>query len=629
MTPSATLVKDTIDDLRAHAPFDVMEAAHLEVLAARLKLGYYAKGDVLLSPRDSVIEHLYIVQRGTIVGRRKGRDGEVDELTLSDGECFPVGSLIGRRATVLTFAAQEDSFVYLLPLDVFEHLMDISRPFREFAVHRMASLLSMSQRALQSRASQSVADTRDLARPVGTVLMRPPVTVPPDRKVRDVLITMHELRIGSMVIVDADGNPIGIFTERDVLDRIALGGISQDAPIEAAMTRNPFCLPASADVLEAAQVMARHRFRHVVVMDEGRLAGVISERDLFSLQRMSVGGSAKAIERAGDSEALAVAAQDVRRLTATLLAQGVGAAQLINLVTILNDAIVHRALTIAGRAKPIPGATWCWMGLGSEGRMEQTLSTDQDNAIIFEPGREDPEPLAAAFRDWALEANTILDACGFPLCKGQVMASNPRWCMSADGWRKEFDRWLRATTGEALLNAGIFFDFRALAGEPAPAHELRAWLGGAARQHPIFLRQMAINALAVKPPLGFVKDFIVDSGDFPGTIDLKQYGARPIIDVARVYALREGVAHTNTAERLRAVAPAIGMRDEEVLALIDAFHFIQLLRLRPHEGSEGSVKLPPNRIAPDALNELDRRILKEAFRQARKLQNRLEMDFAA
>ena len=265
--------------------------------------------------------------------------------------------------------------------------------------------------------------------------------------------------------------------------------------------------------------------------------------------------------------------------------------------------------------------------------MEQTMATDQDNAIIFaaEPG-ETPA-MRERFLAFADRVNETLNACGFPLCKGDIMARNPRWCLSEAEWRALFLDWMRNSGPEALLNAAIFFDFRPLAGDFGLADSLRSWLNDVVPKQSGFLRQMATNALQARPPLGVLRDFVPDDSEYPGTIDLKRYGARPFIDAARIFALVHGVSATNTAERLRIAGPRMRMSVEEMASAIDGFHFVQMLRLRSCDpdlagADETTAKHPPpNRVDPESLSSLDRRILKEALRQARKLQSRLEMDY--
>jgi CBS domain-containing protein len=223
--------------------------------------------------------------------------------------------------------------------------------------------------------------------------------------------------------------------------------------------------------------------------------------------------------------------------------------------------------------------------------------------------------------------NEALDRCGFPLCKGNIMAGNPMWCLSLEEWQARFAGWIDAGDPEALLHGSIFFDFRALHGDADLARELREWLQRHVKASPKFLHQMSANALRNRPPLGTFRDFVVDKGEHRDTVDLKLNGTTPFVDAARIYSLASGVDSTNTAQRLRQVGPLLKIPKEEVEAWIEAFLFIQLLRLQGQQAENLQGKQMDNRINPYELHELDRHILKEAFKQARKLQARLALDY--
>jgi len=278
-------------------------------------------------------------------------------------------------------------------------------------------------------------------------------------------------------------------------------------------------------------------------------------------------------------------------------------------------------VSIAQARHELPGR-FCWLAFGSEGRNEQTLATDQDNGLVLEDDAD-----AARFLAFAGEVNQALDRSGFPLCKGGVMAGNPRWCLTRTQWRATFGNWINNPLPEALLNAAIFFDLRAVAGEPQFAYQLRDDILERAAANPAFLRAMAGNALQGRPPLGLLGGFeTAADGKFRGTLDLKA-GSRLFVDAARVWALARRLPQTGTAERLGAAALAGALPVEESAAAADAFRFIQAFRLRhqffdqPRAGAE-------NRIDPESLNTVDRRILKEAFHLGGRLQQRLKLDFA-
>ncbi|MCZ7562894.1 MAG: DUF294 nucleotidyltransferase-like domain-containing protein [Burkholderiales bacterium] len=463
--------------------------------------------------------------------------------------------------------------------------------------------------------------------PLSSVVRRAPVWCPPGTSLRAALAKMREVGIGSMIVADPQTRePLGIFTLHDLLDRVVLEQCDLEQPIERVMTSPVVTLEPQVSAYEAAVTMAHHGLRHVVIVERRRLAGVVSQKDLFNLQRLGATEIGSVIRAATDLESLKQAVRDIRELSRNMLESGIGAEPLTQLVSALNDHLTIRIIELVRARHTLPQGRLCWLALGSEGRYEQTISTDQDNAIIFDA----PERAAAELRrtivPFAREVNEALDACGFPLCRGGVMAGNPPWCLSREEWRQQCQRWIDAQSPEALLNAVIFFDFRPLWGETALAEELREWLVGTTTANPLFMFQMAQLALGVRSPLGILRTFVYDSKEFPHTIDLKAHGTRLLVDAARVYALANGVSHTNTVQRLRLVAEKIGLGASEVEAAVQAFNFLQLLRLR----SQLDPDVKPgaeNRVDPATLNYFDRRFLKESLRQAQTLRRRLELDY--
>jgi CBS domain-containing protein len=471
-------------------------------------------------------------------------------------------------------------------------------------------------------------DFQAMYSPLGSLIRRAPVTVPLDASVRQAIRVMDEKRIGSIIVADAGGKlPLGIFTLRDLLHRVALPGCTLDLPIAAVMTAGVITVKPHTTAYQAALIMGSRGLRHLLVVDEaGELIGIVSQNDLFALQRSGLNDVTGNIREAKDLPALQACSKDIRRMADAMLLQGVAAEQLTHLISTLNDLLTLRILELTHDEFELPQVPWCWVALGSEGRYEQTLSTDQDNGIIFEADGTDAELVRKGLLPFAESVNRKLDACGFPLCKGGIMAGNPEWCLSQEEWRAKFARWIQAPEPKALLNASIFFDFRPLYGQEELSHSLRDWLLGISGKATLFLRLMTENALQCQPPLGLIRDFVFDNNkDFPHTIDLKMYGSRPFVDAARIFSLANNVAMTSTAQRLRGAAEATNL-GADVEAMIDGFYFIQQLRLR-HQQDLTAGDGGANRIDPDKLNELDRHILKEAFKQARKLQDKLRLDY--
>src|SRR5688572_23740618 len=279
-----------IAPLRAHAPFDEMELPALEFLARKLALAYYARGEVITEPQRGVADRLYIVKQGRVRA----------DSVFGPGECFPVGALIGRRATTNRYVAEADSFCWELGAADFQALLELSPRFRAFCTDHLALLLARSRRRLREEAAETVLDGAGMLAPLAGAVRRAPVTCRPDVPVRDVLERMRAERVGSMVVVDEAMRPLGIFTTQDVLDRVAAPQASMNLPIEKLMTVSVVALEEDASLADAALAMARHHLRHVVVTRDGKVAGVVSERDIFSLQRIGLTRTSQRI-RAADT----------------------------------------------------------------------------------------------------------------------------------------------------------------------------------------------------------------------------------------------------------------------------------------------------------------------------------------
>jgi len=634
MNNSATqmLVSATIEFLQAYPPFDRMEPDALQFLAGHIKLAYYPKDSEIISTATGVARRLYILQRGKVMARQAGDISmfEYSSMTLGPGECFPIGSVMAQRPSTNTYTALEDVFCYELPADDFFSLIQKSSAFNFFCTQYIASLLSQSRQQLQSQFSQRVAEQQTMNSPLSSIIKKEPIAVTRDTSIQKVVEVMAAGTLGSIIIVDDEQKPVGIFTQSDVLKRIVLPGTSLQNPIHSVMSPGPHTLSLAANAYDAALAMAMHGVRHVLAVDDGgRLKGVVSERDLFALQRVGLRQIRQTIDTATNIDMLLQSSHDVRQLSLNMLAQGVGAEQITQFISTLNDTLTRRIIQLNLERHDLFGIDWAWLSFGSEGRDEQTFSTDQDNGIVYIcTDIMDREHTQLRLLEFARDVNADLDRCGFPLCTGKIMASNPELCLTLEEWEEKFGNWVRTPEPQALLNATIFFDFRPLFGKFNLADRMRISLLRQTRGNPLFLRMLATNALSVIPPLGKIRDFVTDNDpEHPGTIDLKKFGARLFIDAARVFAMAHDVSATNTVQRIKLTAVLMNVSQDEAAAAIDAFNFVQLMRLRHQHAEQTHGREADNLIRPDELNEVERRILKEAFRQARKLQQRLKLDY--
>ena len=627
-TPSPSLTANLRRELERWPPFAQMLPAHVERFIGATTEAYYAPDETVLSPADGPVTQVLLIRRGSVSARR---GGEADPVMThyEAGEMFPLDAAMAARAVVSTYVALSDTFCLQLPLAAMHELAAESAPFADMLTRRIQQFLALSQRALQAAyAAQSLAE-QSLEAPLGELLRRSAIGVAPDTPLASALQLMHEKRIGSVLVVDpGSGAGLGILTRHDILGRVTLRNLPLSTPIAEAMSAPLIALGLRQTAQDAALAMSRHGIRHVPVVDDaGRVAGMVSERDLFALQRLSLKQVSAAIRAAPDLPALQRAARDIRRLARHLLGQGVGARQLTELISHLNDVLTEQLVTLVAASRGVDLSRGCWLAFGSEGRGEQTISTDQDNGIVFEsddPGRDRPAWLALAN-----EVNEGLDACGYPLCRGNVMARNPECCLSRGEWLDRFARWIEGSEPEDLLKASIFFDLRPLVGAAALAQPMRELVSQRAGRHPRFIRQVAENALRHGPALNWHGGIELKTQGGRDLVDLKLHGTAVYVEAARLYALAHGIAATGTRERFAAAGREIGAAPQEAESWIGGFEFLQMLRLQVQLRDEDAAAAGEDQNLVDvaSLNDIDRRILKESFRVARRLQQRIELDF--
>jgi CBS domain-containing protein len=637
-TPAPTIVAGLKQALRMHPPFAGMRESDVERLVGGARLRYFAPGETIVEPGSERPGHCYVIRQGQVRSERPApASGVAVTRDFSAGQMFPLAAHIARRAVVSTYRAVDDTFCLAFPAALFDELLAASPVFQDFCTRQLAHLLDLSRAMLQAEYVASISGGGGgggAATPLSALLRREPLACGPDTPVSTVLRLMEDERVGAMPVVDDERRPIGIFTRQDVIGRIVLPQRSLATPIREVMSAPVVTLPTDATAGDAATEFARTGIRHMAVVAGGRLAGVVSERDLFGLSRVSARDLASVIRRAGTAEELVRCAADIRALSLALVAQGVASRQLTAMISSLNDQLTVRVLELTARDFDLSGLALCWLGMGSEGRGEQTIATDQDNGLIFVANDEAAAPDAIRERllPFAREVNAALDRCGYPLCKGQVMAMNPRWCASLDEWQAAFAQWIDRGDPQSLLASSIFFDFRALWGEARLADLLRENVAARAKGNPRFLKQLTDNALTNRPPLRWWGELRTteDKSGIEG-IDLKLQGSVPIVDGARIYALATGTTSTNTVTRLTEAGARRGIPGAEVQAWCSAFEYIQLLRLR-EQHRRAAAPVPdldgnPNLVPLSELSDLDRRILREALRQVQSLQQRLELDY--
>lgn len=616
--------------LKNHPPFSNMSDDHLAHFAENATLRFYANDEEVLSAEHGIAKRFYVVKQGRIRGERVNSREDRTETTfeIGLGDCFPLAALVGERPTRTFHRAVGDTFCLSIEKDAFVRLFTDSDSFRDYCLRGISSLLDLANKRIQSGAMASIGSSFTLDSPLERYALRNPIVCTPDLPVRRAVARMHENSVGSIVITDDNRQPIGIFTLRDLRTMIAEEKAPLSTPIQQVMTPNPCSLSAKEDAFAAAMLMAEHHFSHIcVVDDDNRLTGMVSERDLFALQRVDLVNLARTIGTATHLRTLVNLRSDVSRLVDSMLAHGADSGQVVKIITTLNDVTVRRVLEL-NLAKHDPGIPFTWLTFGSEGRQEQTLLTDQDNGILFTtPEGMTADQVREKLLPFARIVNDELAECGFTLCEGNIMASNPKLCLSGSEWDEWFVRFIDASTPQNLVYSSIFLDMRSIFGPDEPVKELFQKILQRIGKNPLFQKMLAGNALARKPPLTMFRGFRYATGGEKHALDLKRQGLAPFVEGIRVFALANGISAANTLERMDELAEKGVFNAKDASAWRKSYSLIQAIRMRAHNEMLEKDEPLTNYIDADALNPLDQRILREAFRQAQRLQQKLELTY--
>ena len=400
-----------------------------------------------------------------------------------------------------------------------------------------------------------------------------------------------------------------------------------NAPINEIMTRDPVTIEEDEFAYAALMMMSRHNIRHLPVMRQNSVVGIVSASDLIQHQSASPVFLVSDINKKTSVEQLADVSGMIPQVLVSLVEASADANSIGRMISILGESITVCLLKLAEEKLGPPPVPYCWLAFGSLARQEQAAHSDQDNGLLIADDY-DPDLHADYFDKLAKFVNDGLDACGYEYCPGDVMASNPKWRQSLHVWKNYFSDWISKPEPMALMHASIFFDMRCLYGDARLVNELQQYVLKQSSANRIFLAHLAGNALHFTPPLGFFRRFVlVHNGKHNNTLDLKHNGLVPIIDLARIYSLASGVDVVNTLTRLEASGGKGEVSQQGARDLTDAFEFIAITRLQHQAAMIKAGKPANNYVAPDELSNFERKHLKDAFEIVRTMQSALGQRF--
>lgn len=426
----------------------------------------------------------------------------------------------------------------------------------------------------------------------------------------------------SSVLVMSDGLLGGIVTDKDLRQRVLAVDLDPDSAIEGVMTSNPRSLPADSDVDAALLLMMRQNYHHLPILDGDRPLGLVTAGDILRAQSEHPLRLVRDIYKKKSVDELVVLSQRLPSLFVRLVNLGRDVEQIGRMVTHVTDAFTVRLLQLAEAEYGQPPMSYAWVVFGSEAREEQTAKTDQDNGIVLE--RRATESEAPYFAKLADFVCGGLDQLGYEFCPGEIMALNVKWRVSLAKWKRHFDRWIDVPEPKSVMHSSIFFDMRCVRGNQELVDELLDYAVGRAKRNRIFRRFMAANVMTHRPPIGFFRRFVQeDDGSHTEGLNLKHRGIVPITDLVRMRALETGIVAANTFRRLEAVVAATGMNENDASSLRDALILINRIRLNYQAEQMAAGEQPGNFVPTEELSPLMRRNLKAAFMLVVEAQNAL------
>ncbi|MBU4033677.1 MAG: CBS domain-containing protein [Proteobacteria bacterium] len=613
-------------------PFNTLDEETLKTIARHCRIDFFPKGTRILTADVTELTHLFLIQRGGVKAFLEDDSGEV---TLKDfrGEGAYIGALAIIRGTAanLNIETVEDTFCFLLPREIFLDLIEKQASFAHYYLKSFSEkIVTTAYNELRHHkvARRSNEDLYLFSIKVGD-LVKTLRKVSRTATIQEAASLMSTHRVGCLLVHDVvdEENIVGIITDRDLRNKVVAAGLDFQQPVQVIMSGPVQTVLSQSLCFDVLLKMMDTGIHHLAVERSGRIIGVVTSHDIMLLQGHSPYYLFKEIRGQQQIAGLYPLARKIPDVIRGLIGEGAKAGNITQMIAILNDHILGRMLTLLEKEMGTPPTPYCWLLMGSEGRREQTFKTDQDNAIIYADPVDDEQKQAAEnyFKAFAAKAIDHLVNCGYPLCPGEVMATNPRWCQSLSVWKRYFEHWVAEPDPQEIRYATIFFDFRAGFGEAALAEELRLHLNKQIAGRDLFLFHLARQSMETRAPLSFFKNFIVErDGEHKNRLDIKRQGLTPFVNFARVLALKHCVKETNTLARLKALMEGEWIQGELWSAASEAYELQMQQRLVHQLRQIEAGILPDNYIDPADLSDLERRMLKDAFAVIERLYGVLE-----
>ncbi len=637
---SNTIPERIADFLKEYPPFSLLDKELLRAIAGRAVVQYRLPGEIIFRQGEMPGQFIFVVREGAVhlLQEQYGSERLIEQC--DEGDVFGVRPLLADDPYALTARVVEESLIYAVSLEGFEQPMRDNPRIAYYLSSNLAVGAARTYQRIHQGKFRSHKDQLldgDFALPEIQSIdgSKAPVVCTPETEIQAAATVMSQQGVGSIIIVNAQNKPVGIITDKDLRHKVATGLVSITQPVTAIMTSPVVTVPTRITVAQVQIEMIRRRIHHLCLTEDGTdqspVVGIISHHDLLVLQGNNPAVLVREIRRSQHTDQLRRIRSRAEDLLKKYLYQEVAIGYIASIVTEINDAMIERVLELCAieleqenRWKPEAG--FCWLALGSAGRGEQLLRTDQDNALIFENVAEtEYAKVQNYYLELARRANDKLNACGFEYCPANMMAGNPQWCMSLDQWKQQFSSWIFGPVPKAVLHCNIFFDYRPVYGNQELAETLTAHISQSIRDQSIFLGFLAKNALEYPPPLTFFRNVMVESsGEHKDEFDVKTRAMMPLADAARVLALHvQYTGPPGTIHRFEKMVEMEPHNRELFESAIDAYEM--LMRYRTTQGLQNGNS--GRFFNPADLSKMERMNLRNSFQPIKELQTMIRVRF--
>jgi CBS domain-containing protein len=612
-------------------PFSFLPEKEIKHIADLIQVELFNEKKILFRQGISKLEKIYILKEGTAERFYEAIDKNIITDALHEGEIFGgISILLNESVAIRSLEIQDNTSFYTFPKNVFISLCDKYEDFKYYFTN------IFGKRMLDKTYSSIIAKKRSdkelslqfFSNSISSVIRRNVLFCSANNSIKDAAILMKQHRCGS-ILIKQEGRFIGITTDQDFRNKVVADELKISNPISDIMSSPLISIQEHSSVFEAFIKIVKSEIKHLAVINnENDAIGVISNSDLINAQGKLPFLFIKEINKAVSYKEISKKQKQLPQSISTLINEGAKAQNINNFVTAITDAILEKLITFAIDELGPPPVKFAFMVMGSEGRKEQTLKTDQDNAIIFEDvNEEELESVNAYFLKLGEHVCNMLDKTGYDFCKGNIMAKNPKWCQPVSIWKKYFKEWIYNASSEALLQISIFFDFRLGYGDSNLVNELREYLFDILGNGKGFFRYMAANTTHFRLPIGFFGNFIVESkGEFKNTFDIKK-PMMLVVDFARIYALQNKISATNTMERLELLYKKNVISESDYNDISHSYSYMMNLRFTNQiNGIINKGEEPNNNINPKKLSRIEQQTLKEIFKKI-ETRTKLQQDF--